>query len=127
MPGYFTDIDKKSEGNDNYCEVLYTGPNSQLVLMSLEPGEDTGMEVHGGSDQFIRVEEGQGSAIMDGKEFRLEAGSAVAAPAGSQLNLINTSKTSSMKIYLVYSPPYFPDGVIHKTKTDALTSHSSGE
>lgn len=127
MAGYFTGLEKRSEGNDYFRQVLYTGPNSQLVLMFLIPGEDTGVEVHGGSDQFIRVEEGQGAAILDEKEFLMEAGSVVVAPAGSQLNIINTSKTSPMKVYMVFSPPRYPDGVIHNTKEDAQTGQGSGK
>jgi mannose-6-phosphate isomerase-like protein (cupin superfamily) len=119
MAGFYTDIEKKSESNKYFREVIFTGPNSQLVLMSLKPGEDIGMEVHKDTDQFIRVEEGHGKAIMDGKEYKLEAGSAVVVPAGSKHNIINTSKTVSMKLYTVYSPPHHPDGTIHKTKADA--------
>jgi mannose-6-phosphate isomerase-like protein (cupin superfamily) len=114
LTGFFTDIEKKSGGNDNFREVIYTGPNSQLVLMSLKPGEDIGMEVNPGADQFIRIEEGQCAAVLDDKEFHLETGSAIIVLAGSRHNILNTSKTGQMKFYMVYSPPYFPDGAIHR-------------
>jgi mannose-6-phosphate isomerase-like protein (cupin superfamily) len=127
MAGFYTDIEKKSESNKYFREVIYTGPNSQLVVMSLKPGEDIGMEVHKDIDQFIRVEEGHGKAIMDGKEFKLEAGSAVVVPAGSKHNIVNTSKTDSMKLYTVYSPPHHPDGTIHKTKAEAEEAEKKGK
>lgn len=119
MSGYFTDIEKKSERNRYFREVLYTGPHSQLVVMSLKPGEDIGKETHKHTDQFIRVEEGRGKAILDGKEHRLETGSAVVVPAGTEHNIVNTSQSESMKLYTVYSPPEHPDGTIHKTKEEA--------
>lgn len=119
MAGFYTDIDKKSEGNNYYFKVIYTGPNSQLVVMALKPGEDIGMEVHQNSDQFIRVEEGHGSASLDNREFLLEPGSVLVVPAGSQHSIKNTSKTEPMKLYTVFSPPNYPDGVIYKTRSEA--------
>ncbi len=127
MTGFFTDIDKRSEESDNYREVIYTGPNSQLVLMSLQPGEDIGMEVYPGGDQFVRVEEGQGAVVLADKEFHLETGSVIIVPAGSRHNIFNTSKTGKMKLYKVYSPPFFPDGVIQGTKAEAEAAEKSGK
>lgn len=119
MAGYHTDIERKTGENDYFREVLYTGPHSQLVVMSLKPGEDIGRETHPDTDQFIRVEEGTGKAILDGEEFALEDGSAIVIPAGTEHNVINTSSTEAFKLYTVYTPPEHPDGTIHKTKAEA--------
>jgi mannose-6-phosphate isomerase-like protein (cupin superfamily) len=119
MAGFHTDIEKKSLENIFFREVLFTGPNSQLVVMALKPGEDIGMEVHDDTDQFIRVEAGVGKAILDGKEYPLADGSAVVIPAGTQHNVINTSQTEAMKLYTIYTPPEHPDGTIHKTRAEA--------
>lgn len=124
MAGFFTDIEKESGGNKYFRQVLYTGPNSQLVVMSLQPGEDIGVERHEKTDQFIRVEEGEGLAILDGKEYRLESGSAIVVPAGSLHNIINSSKSATMKLYTVFSPPELPEGTIHRTKAEAKASEN---
>ena len=120
MAGYHTDIEKKTEENEYFREVLFTGPLSQLVVMSLKPGEDIGLETHPGTDQFFRVEEGKGKAILDGQEYELEDGSALVIPAGTEHNLINTSSTEALKMYTIYTPPEHPDGTIHKTKAEAI-------
>ncbi|HSL45474.1 MAG TPA: cupin domain-containing protein [Anaerolineales bacterium] len=119
MTGYHTDIEKKSLENDYFREVLFTGPHSQLVVMALNPGEDIGQETHPDTDQFIRVEAGQGKAILDGQEYELADGSALVIPAGTEHNVINTSSTEPLKLYTVYTPPEHPDGTIHKTKAEA--------
>lgn len=119
MSGYVTNIEQRSLENDNFREVLFTGPLSQLVLMSLKPGEDIGKETHENVDQFIRVEAGQGTAILNGEQHDLADGSAVVIPAGTEHNVINNSKSASLKLYTVYSPPNHPDGTIHKTKAEA--------
>lgn len=119
MAGYSTNIEEKSLKNEYFREVLFTGPHSQLVVMALKPGEDIGMEVHGDVDQFIRVEAGEGKAILDGVEHALADGSAVVIPAGTMHNVVNTSQTEPMKLYTVYTPPEHPDGTIHKTKAEA--------
>ncbi|HEY4717871.1 MAG TPA: cupin domain-containing protein [Anaerolineales bacterium] len=129
MAGYHVDIEKKTEKNDYFREVLFTGPHSQLVVMSLNVGEDIGLETHPDTDQFIRVEEGKGKAVLDGEEFELEDGSAIVIPAGTQHNVINTSSKKAMKLYTVYTPPEHPDGTIHKTKAEAEAAekeHHSG-
>jgi len=120
MAGYHTDIEKKTEENEYFREVLFTGPHSQLVVMALKPGEDIGMETHPDTDQFFRVEEGRGKAILDGQEYELEDGSAIVIPAGTEHNVINTSSTKSLKMYTIYTPPEHPDGIIHKTKAEAV-------
>ena len=119
MAGFLTNIEKKSLENDYFREVLFTGPNSQLVVMSLKPGEDIGMETHGGVDQFIRVEAGEGKAILNGKEEKIQDGSAVVIPAGVEHNIVNSSGTKPLKLYTVYSPPEHPHGTIHKNKAEA--------
>ena len=118
MNGYVINIEKESEENQNFRKVLYTAKNSQLVVMSLKPAEDIGMEVHQ-LDQFIRVEKGEGKAILNGTEHVIGDGYAVVVPAGTEHNIINTSTTLEMKLYTVYSPPNHQDGVVRKTKADA--------
>ena len=119
MAGYLTDIEKKTLDNTCFREVLFTGPHAQLVVMALRPGEEIGMETHGGVDQFIRVEAGQGTAILDGKEHAIGDGSAVVIPAGTRHNIVNRSRTEPLKLYTIYSPPEHPDGTVHRTKADA--------
>jgi mannose-6-phosphate isomerase-like protein (cupin superfamily) len=116
--GYIIDLEKATAENNNFRQVLYTAKNSQLVLMSLEPGQDIGEEVHE-LDQFIRVEKGEGKAVLNRVEHMLGDGYAVIIPAGTRHNIINTSGESQMKIYTLYSPPNHRDGVIHKTKEEA--------
>ncbi len=116
MKGYIVNIEKITEENNNFRKVLYTAKNSQLVVMSLKPNEDIGEEVHD-LDQFIRIEEGEGKAILDGVEHLIENGSAVVIPAGTNHNIVNTSN-EEMKLYTVYSPPEHKDGIVHLTKPD---------
>jgi mannose-6-phosphate isomerase-like protein (cupin superfamily) len=119
MAGYHTDIEKKSLENTYFREVLFTAPHSQLVVMALKSGEDIGLETHPDTDQFIRVEAGQGKAVLDGKEYALKDGSAIVIPSGTEHNILNTSATAPLKLYTIYSPPEHPDGTIHKTKAEA--------
>ncbi|MEK7123329.1 MAG: cupin domain-containing protein [Patescibacteria group bacterium] len=121
MKGYITNIEKAAEENDNFREVLYTAKNSQLVVMSLKPGEEIGEEVHG-LDQFIRVEEGAGKVVLNGVESAIESGFAVVIPAGVKHNIINSSPDREMKLYTIYSPPEHKDGTTHITKADAEKS-----
>ncbi len=118
MTGYVDNIEKETLENDNFRKVLFTGPNSQLVVMSLEAGEDIGMEVHEEHDQFIRIEQGQGKAVLNGEESEIEDDFAVVIPAGAEHNIVNTGDTK-MKLYTIYSPPEHADGTIHATKKDA--------
>lgn len=118
MKGYVTYIEKEAVENENFRKVLFTATHSQLVVMSLKPGEEIGEEVHH-LDQFIRIESGEGKAILDGEEHILGDGSAVVVPEGVRHNIINTSSTEFMKLYTVYSPPEHRDGTIHATKEDA--------
>lgn len=118
MKGYAANIEKLTLENENFREVLYTAKNSQLVLMSLKPGEDIGEEIHQ-LDQFFRCESGQGKAILDGIEHVISDGFVVVVPAGAKHNIINTSTDKPLKLYTLYSPPNHRDGVIHKTKAEA--------
>ena len=120
MAGSVLNIEEKTQANENFRQVLVTGPHSQLVVMSLLPNEDIGMEVHDTVDQFLRIESGEGKAILDGQEFELKDGSAVVVPAGTQHNVVNSSAQNKMKLYTIYSPAEHRDGVVHKTKADAI-------
>ena len=119
MAAYVTDIEEKTLGNENFREVLNTTDRSQLVVMTLQPGEEIGTEVHGDIDQFLRIEAGTGKAILDGKEYPLKDGSAVVVAAGVEHNIINTSKDQPLKLYTIYTPPEHPDGTRHATKAEA--------
>jgi mannose-6-phosphate isomerase-like protein (cupin superfamily) len=119
MKGYVVDIEKVTKENKNFRRVLYTAKNSQLVVMALKPGEEIGEEVHT-LDQFIRIEKGKGKAVLDGVEHKIEDDYAVVIPAGARHNIINTSKDKEMKLYTIYSPPEHRDGVVHRTKDDAI-------
>lgn len=119
MAGYIVDIEKKTLQNDYFREVLYTAQHSQLVVMSLLPNEDIGVEVHEIVDQFIRIEEGEGKAILNGQEQVIANGSAIVVPAGTKHNIINTSADKKLKLYTVYSPAHHKDKTIHKTKEEA--------
>jgi len=121
MKGYTIAIEKETIKNKNFRKVLYTGKHSQLVLMSLRPKEDIGMEVHTTVDQFFRFEKGMGKVIIDGVEHKVKDGDAVIVPAGAQHNVVNTGK-SELKLYTIYSPPEHIDKVVRKTKADALAS-----
>ena len=115
---YVVNIEVETQNNNNFRKVLYTTKNSQLVVMSLQPKEEIGAEVHQ-LDQFIRIEKGRGKSVLNGKEYEISDGFAVVVPAGTEHNIINTSETESMKLYTVYSPPNHRDGVVHETKVQA--------
>ena len=119
MEGFSTNIEKATLENGNFRKVLYTSKHSQLVLMSLKPGEDIGMEVHEENDQFFRFEKGHGKCIIDGNEYDVGDGVAVVVPSGAQHNIINTSKTDYLKLYTIYSPPHHKNGIIRATKEEA--------
>lgn len=121
MTGYVIDIEDKTLQNENFREVLYTAQHSQLVVMSLQPNEDIGMEVHEIVDQFIRIEEGEGKVILNGEEHSLSDGSAIVIPAGTEHNIVNTSADTKMKLYTIYSPAHHKDKTVHQTKQEALS------
>ncbi len=124
MNGYIANIGKETIKNENFRKVLYTAPNSQLVVMSLKPGEEIGEEVHE-VDQFIRIEEGEGKAVLDGEESNVEDDFAIVIPAGIKHNIINTSQEEEMKLYTIYSPSQHPADTIHKTKIEAEEAEKS--
>lgn len=120
MKGFKSDIEKDTLNNSNFRRVLYTGKYSQLVLMSLRPGEEIGEEVHKTVDQFFRFEKGEGIVSIDGIKHKIADGDAVIVPAGAKHNVTNTSKSAELKLYTIYSPPEHQDGTVRKTKADAL-------
>ncbi len=119
MKGFSTDIEKATLENSNFRKVLYTSKHSQLVLMSLRPGEEIGMEVHEENDQFFRFESGKGKCIIDGNEYDVGDGVAVVVPAGADHNVINTSDSEELKLYTIYSPAHHKDGIVRATKEEA--------
>lgn len=120
MTGYTINIEKKALENENFREVLHTVQHSQLVVMSLLPNEDIGMEVHEIVDQFIRIEKGEARAILNGEEIMLSDGDVIVVPAKAEHNIINTSSTDKLKLYTIYSPAHHKDKTVHQTKQDAL-------
>ena len=120
MAGYVVDIEQRSLENEYFREVLFTAPHMQLVVMTLQVGEDIGQERHDDVDQFLRVESGEGEAILDGEHHSLHDGSAVVVPAGVEHNIVNTSSSTALRLYTIYTPPEHPDGTINRTKADAV-------
>lgn len=117
MKGFVQNIEDIAVKNQDFRQVLYTAKNCQLVVMSLKPHEEIGAEVHT-LDQFFRVEEGAGQAILDGVTTTISAGFAILVPAGTNHNIINTGD-APLKLYTLYAPPNHRDGVIHHTRADA--------
>jgi mannose-6-phosphate isomerase-like protein (cupin superfamily) len=122
MKGYVDNIEDRTKENENFRKVLYTGPHMQLVVMTLKPGEDIGMEVHDNVDQFFRIEQGEATVIMDGEESVLLENMVAIVPAGTQHNVVNTSSSEDLKLYTIYAPANHPDGTIHATKEDAIAA-----
>jgi len=127
MKGYVQDIEGIATRNEEFRQVLYTARHCQLVVMALKPNEEIGAEVHK-LDQFFRVEQGSGEAVLDGVRTAIRAGFAVIVPAGARHNIINTG-TEPLKLYTIYSPPNHRDGVVHHTRADAEadTEHFDGQ
>lgn len=119
MKGYNANIEKDALENNNFRKVLYTGKHSQLVLMSLKPKEEIGMEIHAENDQFFRFEKGQGECVIDGNIYAIADGSVIVVPAGAEHNVVNTSETEDLKLYTIYSPAHHKDGVVRATKEEA--------
>lgn len=117
MKGFVQDIEACTSQNTAFRRVLYTAKNCQLVVMALKPGEEIGAEIHQ-LDQFFRVEEGSGEAVLDGVEAAINPGFAVLVPAGTKHNIIN-SGSIPLKLYTIYAPPNHRDGVVHQTRTEA--------
>jgi len=119
MKNYVDNIETQTLQNNYFRKVLFTGKNEQLVVMSLKPGENIGMEIHPNTDQFIRIERGTGKVILDGEESVVEDDFAIVITAGTEHDLINTSETEDLKLYTVYGPPNHPEGTVHETKAEA--------
>jgi len=117
--GYKENIEKLTLENNNFRKVLYTGAHSQLVLMSLLPGEEIGMEVHKDNDQFFRFEKGEGRVSVDGNEYEVHDGDVLIVPSGAEHNVVNFSETEALKLYTLYSPAHHKDGVVRATKAEA--------
>ena len=126
MKGYVQDIERVAVENEEFRRVLYTAKSCQLVVMALKPKGEIGMEVHT-LDQFFRVEEGTGEAVLDGVRMPIRAGFAVLVPAGTNHNIINTG-SASLKLYTLYAPPNHRDGIVHHTRDEAEadTEHFDG-
>jgi mannose-6-phosphate isomerase-like protein (cupin superfamily) len=120
MTGFAGSIEKMTEKNHYFRQVLFTGKHTQLVVMCLQKGEEIGNEVHKKVDQFFRIEKGEAKFVFNGSEEHIVGeGGGVVVPAGTWHNIINTSKTRQLKLYTLYSPPNHPDGTVHKTKAEA--------
>jgi len=124
MKGYITNIEKMTRSNTDYRRVLYTGKNSQLVLMCIQPGDEIGLETHH-LDQFIRIEQGTAQVILDGVAHEVMADFAIVIPAGTKHNVINTG-SEPLKLYTVYAPPEHKDGTVHLTKAEEIEEHFDG-
>ena len=122
MKGYVTNLEKETTRNNDFRHVIYTGKYSQLVLMNLKPAEEIGEEIHEDVDQFFRFEKGEGKVTIDGAEHLVRDGDGVIVPAGAKHNVVNTSRNSDLKLYTIYSPPEHQDGVIRRTKKEAMAS-----
>lgn len=124
--GYVANIEEVTTENTDYRHVLYTGEHTQLVVMSIEPGDEIGEEVHDGIDQFIRVEDGSCTVVLNGdQEHKLEDDWAVIVPAGVKHNVINTGE-KTLKLYSLYSPAEHKDGLVQPTKADDAEVHFDG-
>ncbi len=119
LKGYVVHLEKHAEKNADFRRVLYTGKHSQLVLMSLKPGEEIGEETHGHIDQFFRFESGEGNVSIDGVPHRVRGGDGVIVPAGAKHNVSNTSERFDLKFYTIYSPPEHIDKTVRRTRADA--------
>ena len=125
MKGFVENIEKLTIENDNYRKVLYTGKHLQLVLMTLQAGEEIGREVHEGHDQFFRIEEGKGRIDIDDNSYNVQDDDAMIVPAGAWHNVVNTG-TAPLRLYTLYGPPEHRDGVLHPTKADEKEEHFDG-
>lgn len=126
MKGFAADIEQLTLDNENFRQVLYTGHNIQLVLMTLQRGEEIGAEVHDDRDQFFRFEAGAGEVHIDGAVNAVKADDAVIVPAGARHNVINTGD-EPLRLYTIYGPPEHMDGVVHATKADVSEEHFDGK
>jgi len=119
MQGFNQNIEELTTANEDFRRVLYTGKNSQLVLMSIAPSSEIGREVHEENDQFFRFEAGNGTVTIDDNEYAVSDGSAIIVPAGAWHNVVNNSDSEPLKLYTIYSPPHHKDGIVRTTKEEA--------
>jgi mannose-6-phosphate isomerase-like protein (cupin superfamily) len=126
MIGYKANIEEQTEANTNFRRVLYSGTKLQLVVMSLEPGEEIGGEIHADTDQFFRIEDGEGRFVIDGATHKIGAGDGVVVPAGAHHNVICTGH-EALKLYTIYGPPHHQDLLVQKTKAKADASDEAFE
>lgn len=119
MKGFNANIEQLTLENENFRHVIYTGKYSQLVLMCLLPEEEIGVETHPNTDQFFRIESGDGKVVIDGTEYSVTEGSACVVPAGAEHNVVNTSSDHNLQLYTIYSPAHHRDGITRATKSDA--------
>lgn len=119
MKGYKANIEELVSANTFFRQVLYTSKHTQLVLMTLKPSEEIGLETHPDNDQFFRFESGEGKVFIDGNEYDVNGGDVVIVPAGAEHNVINVSSTTPLKLYTLYSPPHHKNQVVHETKQEA--------
>lgn len=124
MKGYHNNIEKATIDNTNFRKVLHTTQHFQLVLMSLQPGEDIGEEVHHDNDQFFRFESGNGKCTIDGNEYSLKDGDVIIVPSGAKHNIINTDNQKELKMYTIYAPPHHKDGIVRTTKDEAMKNEA---
>ncbi|WP_417620852.1 cupin domain-containing protein [Parasphingorhabdus sp.] len=122
MQGFVDNIEALTEQNDDFRRVLYTGHNLQLVLMTLQPGDEIGEEVHDDRDQFFRIEEGSGEIWIDGKANNVKSDDGIIVPQGASHNVVNTGK-EPLRLYTIYGPPEHIDGTVHATAADAQKEH----
>jgi mannose-6-phosphate isomerase-like protein (cupin superfamily) len=122
--GFKDNIEKLTRENTDFRHVLYTGERSQLVLMSLKPGEEIGAEVHEDNDQFFRFESGTGQVMIDTTTYDLGDGDAVIVPRGAEHNVTNTSATEPLKFYTIYSPAHHADGIVRHTREEAVSNEA---
>lgn len=117
--GYKDNIEKLTLSNNDFRKVLYTNSHMQLVLMSLKPLEDIGLETHNENDQFFRFEKGEGKVIINDTEYIVSDGDAVLIPMGAKHNIINLSDKQDLKMYTIYAPAHHKDGIVRNTKEEA--------
>jgi mannose-6-phosphate isomerase-like protein (cupin superfamily) len=118
------DVKKMAKRTSDFRRVIATGERSQLVLMSIPPGEDIGSEVHTDTDQILFVIDGEGQAVVRGKAKDVEENDVVFVPAGTEHNLINTEDDEDLKVLTVYSPPEYAEGTVHRSKADAIAAEA---
>jgi len=119
MRGFNTSLEEAAIANTKFRKVLYTSPHSQLVLMSIDPGSEIGLETHMGNDQFVNVVRGYGTCVIDDHRYELKDGTAFVVPRGARHNVVNLSQTKALKLYTIYSPPHHKDGIERATKKEA--------